>query len=120
MNQLDNGGFGVGVVTAHEHVFVGEMRAVVPQIRRGQMVERADHAGVRRETSGFFGRAAVGSLQPVRPAFVEAERIYAADQNLSRKRIGERLDELGMAFVRYRDDDELSADGGFVVGKASH
>lgn len=83
--------------------------------------ERWWKAAVTREFGeqggGLLGGAALLDLEGVRALLVEAQRVDAVHDELAGEVLAQRLQGLGVALPRHRDDDDVAAAGAFgVVG----
>ena len=79
------------------------------------MVKRCYDGAVRQDHGGLLGGTALRHGQLIRALLVEAHRVDAVHDDLAGQLGGQRLQQLLMAVVRHRDDDDLACRGGSGV-----
>src|SRR6185437_5680666 len=109
---------GLAVVAEHQDVQVDRVDLGIEQQDRGDVVERRHHPAAGQQVGGLLGRTPLGDRQRVGAALVEAERVHAVHDDLSRQLTGQGGQQVTVALPRHRGDYHAGAAGGVGVGQA--
>jgi len=111
---------GVPVVAEHQDILVDGLDLRIQQQDRRNVMERGHHPAVREYLGGLLGRAALRDGQRVGAVAVEAQRVHAVHHDLADQFRGEHRQQVTVAFIGDRGDDQARLAGGVGVGQAAH